>query len=168
MRRHHPSFPLASAVCLAILLYTFLVAGAPGTVWAQAVPGEATPVTQAQKDAFVATLRQAVRNGDPTLLEPLMGTAGMSIADVAWNRQALPPLLAAMGSSPAALRFSWGPPPAGGAIFPGQGPRFGASCTPVLTLRVTVTSQPGNETTLPLCLEDGQLKRVGVIRAPTP
>ena len=135
---------------------------------AQNVPQATAEVTPAQQDAFASVLKQAVRTGDATLLEPLLVTAGMSMEDVTWNQQSLPLALQGLGSDPAALRLSWGPPPAGGLGFAGQGMRFSASCTPATTLRVEVAGQPGNVTVLPLCLEDGLLKRVGTIRTPAP
>lgn len=149
------STPLLTPL-LAMCVWWYIVAP---PVFAEAGP--------AQRDAFAAAFREAVRTGNAATLEPLLMHAGMSIADVAWNQQTLAPMLAALGRDPRALRFVWGPPAASlGTLQPGA--RFSLSCTPVTTLRVEVATQPGNAVVLPLCLEDGQLKRAGTIRAPKP
>lgn len=153
-------------LCGAVLVFA-LLAGA----WLWAGPsaagqgtGDIAAVAPTQQDAFAAAFREAVRTGSIAPLESLLMTAGMSMTDVAWNQQALRPMLAALGTNPRALRFVWLPP--GSGLLPDS--RFARSCTPAVILRVEATGQPGNAAVLPLCLEDGRLKRAGVIRPPQP
>ena len=150
-----------TALVLVLLAGTWLLAGPSEAGQGMQAVADVAP---AQQEAFAAAFREAARTGNPAPLEPLLMTAGMSRADVAWNQQALRPMLAALGTNPRALRFVWLPP--GSGLLPDS--RFARSCTPAVILRVEATGQPGNAAVLPLCLEDGQLKRAGVIRPPHP
>ncbi len=122
-------------------------------------------VTQAQKTVVIKALQDAVRQGSPLPLEPLLHTAGMSAEDRAWNHRAMGLMVRSLGRDPGDLRFQWRAPAAQDDVHT---QRAVASCTATIVLQVSLASIPGNRSRLPMCLVGSELLRVGTIRTPMP
>lgn len=156
------------AMILVNLLGVAAAAFAQQTPQAPAAPAQQAPApTQAQKDAFVAVVKEAGAKNATAGMAALLIDDGVDDETRAWNLGAHTMLTNALARNPGDWEYHWGPPPQGGAKnmeVINKGILFKPNCEPAATLEIKNLKIQNLAIRVPVCLKDDKLGLVATIR----